>query len=110
MENGTNTQVVSMKLYTVDQPIPNWVLEHRDDIYFDVLIQCEESLKTFENNYRIEVALLRTTEGITKFVIKDKQGIFESLDKAMNYFVEVEKYELAARTRDCIKDWKEKNK
>ena len=50
MENGTNTQVVSMKLYTVDQPIPNWVLEHRDDIYFDVLIQCEESLKTFENS------------------------------------------------------------
>lgn len=108
MENGTNNQITLMKLYTVDQPIPNWVLEHRDDIYFDVLIQCEESLKTFENSYRIEVALLRTTEGITKFVIKDKEGIFESLDKAMNYFVEVEKYELAARARDCNKDWKEK--
>ena len=108
MENGTNTQVTPMKLYTINQPIPNWVLEHRDDIYYDVLVQCEESLKTFENNYLIEVALLRTTEGITKFVIKDKEGIYESLDKAMNYFVEIEKYELAARARDCIKDWKEK--
>lgn len=97
-----------MKLYTVDQPIPNWVLEHRDDIYFDVLVQCEESLKIFDNDYRIEVALLRTSEGITKFVIKDKEGILESLEKAMNYFVEVEKYELAARSRDCIKGWKEK--
>jgi len=99
-----------MKLYTVDQPIPNWVLEHRDDIYFDVLVQCEESLKTFNHSYRIEVALLRTTEGITKFVIKDKDGILESLEKAMIYFVEVEKYELAARARDCIQAWKEIDK
>ena len=97
-----------MKIYTVDQPIPTWVLEHRDDIYYDVLIQCEESLKTFTFDYRIEVALLRTTVGITKFVIKNKEGILESLNKAMDYFVEVEKYELAARTRDCIKNWKEK--
>ena len=97
-----------MKLYIVDQPVPNWIFEHRDDIYYDVLIQCEESLKTFTFDYRIEVALLRTTVGITKFVIKNKEGILESLNKAMDYFVEVEKYELAARTRDCIKSWKEK--
>lgn len=99
-----------MKLYIVDQPVPNWIFEHRDDIYYDVLIQCEEFLKMFNHNYYVEIALLKTTSGITKFVIKDKEGIFESLEKAIDYFVEVEKYELAGRAKDCIQGWKEIDK
>jgi len=95
MENGTSYKV-DMKLYTVDQPIPNWVVAHRDEIYLDVLEQCEYKLKNLDGSNRVDVALLKTEAGITKFIIKDIVGIVES-----------EKYELAARARDCIKSWKE---
>lgn len=96
-----------MKLYSVDQPIPAWVQAHRNEIYHDVLEQCEEKLRHRDGNSRVDVALLKTDAGITKFVIKDKIGIIESLERSMNFFVEVESYELAARARDCIKAWKE---
>ncbi len=97
---------MSMKLYTLDEPIASWILNHRDEIYFDILEQCEIKLLMQEDDCHIEVAMLKTKEGITKFVIKDILGILESLEKAMKYFVEVEKYELAARARDCINSWK----
>ena len=106
MENGTSYKV-EMKLYTVDQPIPNWVVAHRDEIYLDVLEQCEYKLKNLDGSNRVDVALLKTEAGITKFIIKDIVGIVESLELSMFYFVELEKYELAARARDCIKSWEE---
>lgn len=96
-----------MKFYTLDQSIPSWILEHRCEIYQDILEQCEEELKKPNTVKKIDVALLRTKSGVTKFVIKDYAGIIESLKKAMNYFVEVEKYEFAARARDCIKGWED---
>jgi len=96
-----------MKMYTVDSPVQTWVEDHRDEIFVDILTQCEAKLLDNNGVYRIDVALLRTQSGVTKFIIKDIDGVHESLERAMSYFVESEKYEFAARTRDCIKDWKE---
>jgi hypothetical protein len=102
----TRTNFNNMKFYTLDKPVPNWLLEHRDEIYTDVLEQCEAKLRTGVSDCMIDIALLKTSTGITRFVIKDHSGIIESLTRCMNYFADTEKYELAARTRDCIKDWK----
>jgi hypothetical protein len=96
-----------MKLYTLDQPIPNWISQHRSEIYEDILVECEKELKSPETSTQIDVALLKTTKGVTKFIIRDHNGIIESLEKTLDYFVEVERYELAARARDCIKAWKD---
>ncbi len=96
-----------MKLYTVDKPIPNWLLEHRDEIYTDVLIECEDKLDAKETDGKVDIALLKTSSGITRFIIKNRNGVIESLERCLAYFVEVEKYEMAARARDCIKGWKE---
>jgi hypothetical protein len=101
---------MTMKMYTIDAPVQNWIKDHKDDIYVDILDQCELKLKEYNGDYRIDVALLKTEAGITKFVIKDLEGIFDSLNRAMTYFVETEKYELAARIRDCITAWKELDK
>lgn len=109
IEVTQNTQLNAMKLYTVDKPIPNWVHEHKEDIYRDVLIQCEEKLLNPDGINRVEVALLKTEAGITKFIIKDVVGILDSLERSMLYFAEVEQYNLAARSRDCIKNWKKIN-
>lgn len=109
MQITQNTQLDAMKLYTVDKPIPNWVLEHKEDIYRDVLIQCEQKLLNLDGINRVEVALLKTEAGITKFIIKDMPGILDSLERSMLYFADVEQYELAARSRDCIENWKKIN-
>lgn len=98
---------MEMKLYTVDRPIVDWAKSHRSEINLDVLEQCEKKLSNLDGHYRVDVALLKTEGGITKFVIKDIPGIIQSLTIAMNYFVEVEEYLLAARARDCITSWKE---
>lgn len=96
-----------MKLYTVDKPIPEWVQDHRDEIYNDVLVECENKLKNIDNHYSVDVAVLKTSTGVTKFVLKCIDVIVESLERAMEYFIEIEGYELAARARDCIKAFKQ---
>jgi hypothetical protein len=99
-----------VKVYTVDKPFHSWLIEHRDHIYHDVLTQCELKLIAPNGGAHIDVAILKTDVGETKFVIKDIEGILESLEKTMTYFVDIEEYELAARTRDCISGWKEIDK
>jgi hypothetical protein len=98
---------MEMKLYTVDKPIPTWAATHRAELSSDILEQCEKKLQNLDGYHRVDVALLKTEAGITKFVIKDIPGVIRSLTVAMNYFVEVEEYLLAARTRDCISAWSE---
>lgn len=95
-----------MKFYTLDKPVPSWLLEHRDEIYTDVLEECEAKIRIGDVDCVIDIALLKTSTGITRFVIRNHAGIIESLTRCMNYFVDTEKYELAARTRDCIVNWK----
>ena len=99
-----------MKMYTLDKPMPDWLLEHRDEIYVDVLGSCEKKLLHLDEGAGVEIAFLKTPKGITRFIIKNQEGIIDSLERCMAYFVETEKYELAARSRDCIKSWKETNK
>jgi len=94
-------------MYTVDAPIQSWVADHQNEIFSDILSQCEAKLNDNDGTYRIDVALLKTENGVTKFIIKDAPGVIESLERAMNYFAESERYESAARARDCIKAWKE---
>lgn len=95
-----------MKMYTVDMPVQSWIVDHCDEIYTDILTNCEGTLKSTKVSTPVDVALLKTQAGITKFVIKDIEGVQDSLERAMSYFVEVEKYEEAARTRDCMNAWK----
>jgi len=96
-----------MKIYTVDKPMLEWITEHREEMYREVLLQCEDKLLYYDGDTYVNIALLKTDAGITKFVIKNYDGIIESLERAMFHFAEMEHYELAARARDCINGWKE---
>lgn len=52
---------------------------------------------------RIPVLMLVEPSGVHLFQIGMREGIIESLEKAQEYFVRTEKYELAAESRDLIK-------
>ena len=95
-----------MKVIEVQEPLQDWLDKNGYNLHVSVLEACEESL--VHDSHSIDVVILKTKNGITKFIIKNPSSAIHSLELAMNNFVEVEDYELAARARDCIISWKEK--
>lgn len=92
-----------MKTYIVESDIKDWLAEHRDDLFTDILEACESGLETGEE--KIAVAKIRSMYGVTIFHLPTKKDILESLKKCETNFVIVEDYEKAARARDCSQSW-----
>ena len=94
------------KVFEVNGPVQEWAKNHGYVINKEILYSCESGL--IENRQAIEVILIKTKKGITRFILEGKDNIVQSLNLSLEYFVKNEEYELAARTRDCISSWKEK--
>jgi len=91
------------KTYNVEQPLPEWLGDNAETIFIDVLESCELHITTETDTFSI--LKIRTISGITEFTVKGKDSAVSVLAKCENFFVGCEKYELAARARDCGKLW-----
>ncbi len=94
--------------YQSDTPITKWIEDHNEKIHTNVLECCESYLSVDTIDFPMHVIRVKTQQGIITFSISNLTAAIESLEKSMNYFVEVEFYELAARTRDCVTAFKNK--
>jgi hypothetical protein len=91
------------KIIEVKGSVQEWVEQHSAQIHLEVLESCEEGLRN--NEKEIDVVILKTDKGITKFVLNTPGKITRALNLSMMNFVGTEEYELAARARDCISGW-----
>ena len=91
-----------MKTYNIEGNIINWLDNHREIIHDDILEACELGLGKTET---IEIAKIKNPYGVTVLKIDDPEEIFESLEKAERYYVEVELYEKAGRALKCRNLW-----
>jgi protein-arginine kinase activator protein McsA len=95
-----------LKTYIVEENIKDWLVIHREDLFDDILEECENALS--EDTNRVPVALIRSMHGVTIFNLPSPDDVVKSLTKAMNDFVEREEYEKAARARDCVHAWEQR--
>lgn len=91
------------KTYNVEQHLPNWLVDNADQIFTDILESCELHVTTGNDTFGI--LKIRTISGITEFKVSGKESAVNVLQKSERFFVNCEKYELAARARDCSKLW-----
>jgi hypothetical protein len=94
------------KIIEVKGTVQDWVAQNSAQIHLDVLESCENGLANGEKE--IDVVILKTSKGITRFVLNTTGKITRALNLSLVSFVENEEYELAARARDCISGWNEK--
>lgn len=87
----------------------NWILENQDRTFLWLLEACEYHLEENNSNV-IKMMVIENENGSTTFQINGYHNLLKSLGKAMDYFAEVENYELATRARDCLNKWKESKK
>jgi len=95
-----------MKTYIVEKDIHEWLHDHKDILFDDILEACESSLQN--GDYKVTVASIRTTYGITLFNLPSPIEIVESLKKCEDNYVMKEEYEKAARARDCGRSWEDR--
>jgi hypothetical protein len=95
-----------MKTYNIETPIKDWVLTHKNDMFYDILEECEKEVNSSKES--VTVAVIRSFSGVTYFNLPTLDSITQSLSKCIKYFVENEEYELAARARDCSLAWMNK--
>jgi hypothetical protein len=94
------------KIIEVKGSVQEWVERNSMQIHMEVLDACERGLESNENE--VDVIILKTNKGITKFVLNTPGKITRALELSLESFVKTEEYELAARARDCIFGWNEK--
>lgn len=91
------------KTYNVEQHLPEWLVDNADQIFTDALESCR--LHVASGNDSFSILKIRTISGITEFKVSGKASAISVLQKCERFFVECEKYELAAMARDCGKLW-----
>jgi hypothetical protein len=96
------------KIIEVKGSVQEWVERNSAQIHIEVLEACERSLEKEEEE--VEVVILKTQKGITRFVLNTPGKIVKALTLSQDSFVNQEEYELAARARDCISQWNSKDK
>ena len=94
------------KIIEVKGSVQEWVARNSAQIHLDVLESCENGLASGDKE--IDVVILKTDKGITRFVLNTPGKITRALNLSLVNFVENEEYELAARARDCISGWNQK--
>ena len=90
-------------VYTLNEPVSQWLEKHGRIMYTEVLESVENALKWNEPFTGIPVIILQEETGSTLFTLKNTDSMIESMDKALAWFVTEEEYEKAARARDARK-------
>lgn len=88
-------------IYTMDNGLSEWLELNGEIMYTEVLESVEAALIGEHSFTAIPVIILQSESGTTLFIIKSIDATCESLDKAMNWFIDAEEYEKAARVRDA---------
>lgn len=91
------------KTYNIEQNLSEWLINNAEQIFIDILESCELYITTNKDTFSI--LKIKTINGITEFTIKGKSSAISALWKCEKFFVGCEKYELAARARDCGRLW-----
>lgn len=80
-----------------NQPISNWLKKNRYIIHSE-LVRYIEILINKNLDFAQAILITNFVENIVLIVRKENANI--TLDKAMNYFLSIEEYELCAKIRD----------
>jgi hypothetical protein len=88
-------------IYTLDCGLGEWLEKHNATIFDEVLESTEAAISGDYSLSAIPVIILESDAGTTLFALKSIEATLESLNKAMNHFVNLEEYEKAARARDA---------
>lgn len=88
-------------VYMLNEPVNEWLEKHGKIMYTEVLESVEDAIKGNEPFAAIPVIILQDEDGSTLFTLKNSNSMVESMDKALNWFVQEEEYEKAARARDA---------
>ena len=78
-----------------------WVKDHPHELCLEILDSAKWAKDIPAD--RIPVLMLVEPSGVHLFQIGMREGIIESLEKAQDFFVNIEEYEKAVETRDLIK-------
>jgi len=92
-----------IKSYLINKDISKWLNESQQEIFDNILEECEAGLKT--GNDKITVAEIQTLSGLTLFNVIGYSNIQNSLHKCEMYYVEQEEYEKAGRALRCKNQW-----
>lgn len=86
----------------------DWVKEHPHELCMEILASAKWAQDIPAD--RIPVLMLAEPNGVHLFQIGMREGIIESLEKAQEYFINIEEYERAVETRDLIKFYSDEYK
>lgn len=78
-----------------------WLDGHNQIVFSEVLESVESAMVGEHTFTAIPVIILQNDSGSQLFLLKSAKAARESLLKAMNWFVDTENYEKAARARDA---------
>jgi hypothetical protein len=82
-----------------NQSLTNWLKENKYIIYSELLRYCEKLLT--ENLLSVQAIMVSNLYDNIVFLLK-KENLNLTLQKAMDYFLEIEEYEQCARIRNLF--------
>ena len=91
-----------------DKSIRDWLEDNYIVLHEQVLEACEKALyEEVEDPFPVVCVINQEIE--TTFYLSSKpEDRVDNLRNAINKFVEIEEYELAARARDCASEWEKR--
>jgi hypothetical protein len=88
-------------VYVLKGDLGEWLDDHNEIMFSEVLESVESAMAGEHLITAIPVIILQNDGGSQLFLLKSTEAVKESLTKAMNWFVDTEEYEKAARARDA---------
>ena len=88
-------------VYVLKGDLGEWLDDHNEIMFSEVLESVESAMAGEHTFTAIPVIILQNDGGSQLFLLKSIEAVKESLTKAMNWFVDAEQYEKAARARDA---------
>ena len=85
-----------------------WVKTHPSELCNEIVVSAKWAKDIPAD--RIPVLMLVEPDGVHLFQIAMREGIIESLEKAQDFFVKTEQYEMAAECRDLLNAYNEEFK
>jgi hypothetical protein len=82
-----------------NQSVSNWLKENKYTIFSEIVRYSSKII--IENIDVIQAIIISNSYDNIVFIIK-KENVKNSLEKAMNYFLEIEEYEKCSEIRDLL--------